>query len=117
MTTASKSGFLMTLATTYTQRLGRQTRMGLIPRVRSAQMRGGSRTQGSLDRPPELVPVDPRRLHEASPFVFELPPDEGRGMRVAARVFADGTLLAQIARDRSLAQLANVATLPGLYGA
>ena len=41
--------------------------------------------------------MDPRRLREASPFVFELPPDEGRGMR-AARVFADAVLLAQIAR-------------------
>jgi tRNA-splicing ligase RtcB len=38
-------------------------------------------------------------------------------MRVPARVFSDGTLLAQIARDRSLAQLVNVATLPGLTGA
>jgi tRNA-splicing ligase RtcB len=35
-------------------------------------------------------------------------------MRVPARVFADDVLLEQLRRDRSLEQLANVATLPGI---
>ena len=62
---------------------------------------------------PPAPPPEPRRLE---PFLVELPRDQERGMRVAARVFADDLLLAQMRRDRSLHQLANVATLPGLYG-
>src|SRR5262252_4120336 len=65
---------------------------------------GASRHPAARERPAELVPVDPRRLAETTPFVFELPPDKERGMRVPARVFADSTLLGQIGRDRSLAQ-------------
>jgi tRNA-splicing ligase RtcB len=38
-------------------------------------------------------------------------------MRVPARLFADRELLAAIGQDRSLEQLANVATLPGIVGA
>jgi tRNA-splicing ligase RtcB len=38
-------------------------------------------------------------------------------MRVPARVFADRELLAELEHDRSLEQLANVATLPGITGA
>jgi tRNA-splicing ligase RtcB (3'-phosphate/5'-hydroxy nucleic acid ligase) len=38
-------------------------------------------------------------------------------MRVPARVFADAELLAAIEHDRSLEQLANVATLPGIVHA
>ncbi len=38
-------------------------------------------------------------------------------MRVPARVFADGELLGAIRTDRSLEQLQNVATLPGVVGA
>ena len=39
------------------------------------------------------------------------------GMRVPARVYADDELWEQIGHDRSLAQLKNVATLPGVTGA
>src|SRR5689334_7707552 len=45
-----------------------------------------------------------------APFEYEL-----AGTR--ARVFADSELLAAIARDHSLDQLANVSTLPGIVGA
>jgi len=38
-------------------------------------------------------------------------------MRVPARVFADEELIPAIVRDRSLGQLQNVATLPGIVGA
>jgi tRNA-splicing ligase RtcB len=38
-------------------------------------------------------------------------------MRVPARVFADEEILAEIGGDRSLEQLQNVATLPGIVGA
>ena len=38
-------------------------------------------------------------------------------MRVPVRVWADEELWKQIARDRTLGQLVNVATLPGITGA
>src|SRR5947209_6002047 len=49
--------------------------------------------------------------------LWELPVGTVPGMRVPARVFADRELLAAIERDRSLEQLANVATLPGVVTA
>ncbi|MGZ3440715.1 MAG: RtcB family protein [Polyangia bacterium] len=55
-------------------------------------------------------------LRQIGPFVHEVERDRKAGMRVPARVFADATLLAQIRRDRSLQQLVNVTTLPGIYG-
>jgi tRNA-splicing ligase RtcB (3'-phosphate/5'-hydroxy nucleic acid ligase) len=49
--------------------------------------------------------------------LWEIPVGAVPGMRVPARVFADAQLLAAIERDRSLEQLANVATLPGIVEA
>src|SRR5438270_2560428 len=49
--------------------------------------------------------------------LWEIPIGAVRGMRVPARVFADAELLAAIEQDRSLEQLANVATLPGIIEA
>src|SRR4029078_1799392 len=65
--------------------------------------------QGGPKGPPPPV----RRL---GPQLAEIARDEARGMRAAARVFADAVLLAQVQRDRSLQQLANVTTLPGIWG-
>ena len=50
-------------------------------------------------------------------MVWELAADARADMRVPARVFADRELIGQIAADRSLEQLQNVATLPGITGA
>jgi tRNA-splicing ligase RtcB len=47
----------------------------------------------------------------------EFPVESQAGMQVPARVVADAQLLEGIRRDRSLAQLLNVATLPGTWGA
>jgi tRNA-splicing ligase RtcB len=55
-------------------------------------------------------------VHRLSPYLAEIARDEARGMRAAARVFADDVLLSQMQRDRSLQQLANVTTLPGVWG-
>ncbi|HET9947725.1 MAG TPA: RtcB family protein [Longimicrobiales bacterium] len=52
-----------------------------------------------------------RRVDETQ---VEISTDAREGMRVPARVFADETLWKQIVRDRTLAQLVNVATLPGV---
>jgi tRNA-splicing ligase RtcB (3'-phosphate/5'-hydroxy nucleic acid ligase) len=55
-----------------------------------------------------------RRLDDE---LWEIPASSRADMRVPARVFADAELLAAIERDRSLEQLANVATLPGIVSA
>jgi tRNA-splicing ligase RtcB len=49
--------------------------------------------------------------------LWEIPAGVREDMRVPARVFADRELLAAIAGDRSLEQLENVATLPGIVDA
>jgi tRNA-splicing ligase RtcB len=49
--------------------------------------------------------------------LWEIPVDARADMRVPARVFADPEILAAIGDDRSLEQLQNVATLPGIVGA
>jgi tRNA-splicing ligase RtcB len=56
-------------------------------------------------------------FRQVDDVVWELPADARPDMRVPARVFADRELIGQIASDRSLEQLRNVATLPGLIGA
>jgi tRNA-splicing ligase RtcB len=49
--------------------------------------------------------------------LWEIPASARPDMRVPARVFADEVLIEAIRRDRSLEQLENVATLPGIVGA
>jgi tRNA-splicing ligase RtcB len=49
--------------------------------------------------------------------LWEIPAGARRDMRVPTRVFADRELLAAIVGDRSLEQLQNVATLPGIVDA
>jgi tRNA-splicing ligase RtcB (3'-phosphate/5'-hydroxy nucleic acid ligase) len=49
--------------------------------------------------------------------LWEIPADARADMRVPARVFADAELLDAILTDRSLEQLQNVATLPGIVEA
>lgn len=56
-------------------------------------------------------------LTEVGEATWELPASARPDMRVPLRVFADEELLQPILRDRSLVQLGNVATLPGIVGA
>jgi len=56
-------------------------------------------------------------LREVSDGVWEIPASARPDMRVPARLFADAELLDRIREDRSLEQLQNVATLPGIVGA
>ena len=58
-----------------------------------------------------------RGFRQVDEVVWELPAAARADMRVPARVFADRELIGQIAADRSLEQLQNVATLPGITGA
>ena len=53
-------------------------------------------------------------LRRVGDVLWEIPADARADMRVPARVFADAELIEQIAADRSLEQLQNVATLPGI---
>ena len=57
------------------------------------------------------------RIRRVDETLYEIPADARADMRVPARVFADEELLAAIAGDRSLEQLQNVATLPGIVDA
>jgi tRNA-splicing ligase RtcB len=56
-------------------------------------------------------------LRQLDETLWELPASARPDMRVPARVFADAELLQGIAGDRSLEQLQNVATLPGIVEA
>lgn len=53
-------------------------------------------------------------LKQISPVLWEIPQSFRRDMRVPARVYATEAMLEEIKRDRSLEQLINVATLPGI---
>ncbi|HLB04018.1 MAG TPA: RtcB family protein [Gaiellaceae bacterium] len=56
-------------------------------------------------------------LHRVDETLWEIPVTARADMRVPARVFADEEILAAIEGDRSLEQLQNVATLPGIVDA
>ncbi len=53
-------------------------------------------------------------LKPIQPYLWEIPQDYRKDMRVPARVYASPEMLDQIRKDRALHQLVNVATLPGI---
>lgn len=57
---------------------------------------------------------DLSKLKQISPILWEIPKSFRSDMRVPARVYASEAMLHEIERDRSLEQLVNVATLPGI---
>jgi tRNA-splicing ligase RtcB len=54
------------------------------------------------------------QAHRVGDTLYEIAADPKRGMRVPARIYADEVLWEQISSDRSIDQLVNVATLPGV---
>src|ERR1700756_328346 len=56
-------------------------------------------------------------VERRGPCLWEIPPDARPGMRVPGRIYADETLFEAIRRDKSLEQVANAATLPGIVAA
>src|SRR5205085_9825563 len=56
-------------------------------------------------------------VEQIDEYLWEIPQGAIDGMRVPARLFADGELLDAIRPDQSLEQLANMATLPGVVDA
>jgi tRNA-splicing ligase RtcB len=65
----------------------------------------------------QTEPAQGVELHETAEAIWEIPASARADMRVPARVFADRDLLEAIRGDRSLEQLQNVATLPGVVEA
>ncbi|MGH7276141.1 MAG: RtcB family protein [Candidatus Rokuibacteriota bacterium] len=57
------------------------------------------------------------QLEQVGPYLWRIPRDEARGMRVPGLVVADARLIAAIRSDASLEQLANATTLPGIVKA
>lgn len=53
-------------------------------------------------------------LHQLHPYLWEIPKGFRPDMRVPARVYTSEKMLDHILRDRSLEQLLNVTTLPGI---
>lgn len=56
--------------------------------------------------------VEIRKLSE---YIWEIPKGAVKGMRVPSRIYASEALLQKMRTDRTLIQVANVATLPGIY--
>lgn len=54
------------------------------------------------------------KLNKISDYLFEIPKSFREDMRVPARIFANDSLIEEIKRDRSIDQLVNVSTLPGI---
>jgi len=57
-----------------------------------------------------------RGFQKIDEFLYEIPASFREGMRVSARFYADDELAAAMTGDRSLEQLVNTATLPGVVG-
>jgi tRNA-splicing ligase RtcB len=58
--------------------------------------------------------ITKENLKKISNYLWEIPPSFRPDMRVPARIYATEKMLEQIFKDRSLWQLVNVATLPGI---
>ncbi len=66
----------------------------------------------------QTTEIPPAHLAQrAGDTLYEIPSEARADMRVPARIYADPWLWEQISGDRSLEQLLNVATLPGVTGA
>jgi len=61
--------------------------------------------------------INKEDIHKLEDYLWEIPKTFRPKMRVPARVLASEPLLDAIMEDRSLAQLVNVASLPGIQGA
>lgn len=57
-----------------------------------------------------------KNLDRISPYIWEIPKSFRSDMRVPARVYASKTLLEKALTDKSIEQLINATTLPGIVG-
>ena len=63
-----------------------------------------------------MSPVTRGDLKKIADYVYEVPRSFRHDMRVPAHFYADDEILAKALEDRSLEQLVNTATLPGIVG-
>ncbi|MBI1802571.1 MAG: RtcB family protein, partial [Chloroflexi bacterium] len=60
--------------------------------------------------------VNKKDFERLTPYLWQLPQTYRGDMRVPARIYASDAILEDCLRDRSIEQLVNTATLPGLVG-
>ncbi len=60
--------------------------------------------------------IDRKNIQKLSPYLYEIPTSFRQDMRVPARIYADERILEASLRDKSLIQLINTSTLPGIVG-
>ncbi len=58
--------------------------------------------------------VTRKNLKQIGTYLYEIPQDFREDMRVPARIYADDTIINAALQDRSIEQLINTATLPGI---
>ena len=63
-----------------------------------------------------MKPVTRYDLHKVGEYLYEVPQSFRQDMRVPAHFYADDSILEKALEDRSLDQLVNTATLPGVVG-
>ncbi len=61
--------------------------------------------------------IDKKDIRQISPFLWEIARSHRSDMRVPARIFASERMLDQVLSDRSIEQLVNVTSLPGIQQA
>ena len=57
------------------------------------------------------------RLRQITPYQYEIPSDNDKRMNVPGMVFASQRIMSRLEQDQALAQVVNVAMLPGIVGA
>jgi tRNA-splicing ligase RtcB len=62
----------------------------------------------------KAMEITTNNLRKVNDYLWEIPQGFRPDMRVPARIYASEKMLGEICRDRSLEQLVNVATLPGI---
>ena len=63
-----------------------------------------------------MKPVTRHDLQKIGDYLYEVPQTFRHDMRVPAHFYADDDILGKALEDRSLEQLVNTATLPGVVG-
>ena len=64
-----------------------------------------------------MMKIKKEHINKLKDYLWEIPGDYKKNMNVPARIIASEKLLDNIMEDRSLVQLVNVASLPGIKGA
>jgi tRNA-splicing ligase RtcB len=78
----------------------------------------GTVSHPMLDATPgqEVAMIARKDIRKLGPYLYEIPGNYRPDMRAPARVYADEAILEASLGDRSLEQLINTATLPGIVG-